>query len=542
MPRIGQGTSSFDQPPPFQGFYDRVPVAAIQPPYCQRMINFNSDQGVVSYRHGDLAYIFGYPSAIYSLGLVAAGDQHIYLLARGTLASDVGIIDVTNTGIPAPAALGNLVGGVGATVTQAFGCDFSRYTFIFGVNNTTTVITGMVSISPTSALTYNPYTFSDVTFVPTNGYAYKSRLYIIGRSDFRLGFTNIGAIAGPVEVQDFADVFTKNGKLVAVRAVSISDNVAAQVFLLLISSSGEVVAYGGSYPNSSDWQIAGRFIISPPRSYDCIIDFEGDALIVTTNGIVSVRDLFLKGSQLAVDESITAAIQNRWKQLATSFTPNFSGGTPSMGGIWDATRNKIIVRFTQYVSYDGVVQNVGPLFLVYDISTKSWVEHTAGPSFARAAIALCYFNDNVYYTCDQAASVWIKEERTNYLDNYVLNPGGGNTSLATALYPFHLISAPIINSNVAQKIMTAFQFITKTDFNPNIEITLLGNFGNSGEQVTGVVKLPTQGTGVRASLVSVGMNASFVQWQIYYPGNATSPTVGYSLYAISTLYSQGGIG
>jgi hypothetical protein len=63
-------------------------------------------------------------------------------------------------------------------------------------------------------------------------------------------------------------------------------------YLAAITNIGEIILFEGSDPSDTTgqkWAVAGRFQIAPPLNKFCICEMEGDTIVATKNGLISLR-------------------------------------------------------------------------------------------------------------------------------------------------------------------------------------------------------------------------------------------------------------
>jgi hypothetical protein len=113
------------------------------------------------------------------------------------------------------------------------------------------------------------------------------------------------------------------GYILKMFTMSSQNNYALQNYFCALTSNGELLVYTGAYPpndkdydptkpdtNKGKWELMGNFRIPVPLNRNCICTMEGDVVIATVNGFVSLyRLIFGKTSP------ITEALEYRLSSL-----------------------------------------------------------------------------------------------------------------------------------------------------------------------------------------------------------------------------------
>jgi hypothetical protein len=123
------------------------------------------------------------------------------------------------------------------------------------------------------------------------GVAYKNRLYLVENNSARVWYGGVDSISGAMTSLDAASLLTKGGKLHYAATINYGQNSTAAAFLCLISDQGEVLAFQGSYPGSTNFEMVARFEVAKPLSRRGYLVYQGDTLVATETGLVSLRDM-----------------------------------------------------------------------------------------------------------------------------------------------------------------------------------------------------------------------------------------------------------
>ncbi len=363
-------------PPPYLGQRDDIPIAALKGPYCQRLLNFNTKNSKVSLRKTDTSFGTLAAGSVVGLARYGTGNKLIVCANIGG-ANALRVLDMTAGG--GGSSLYNPA--VANTFTFTTFNEFNGSFYIWGDNSLAT-LGGVYYNGTTGSWGSTPYTLP-VGFTPIASTTFKRRHYILKNQGTVVAYSDLDALTGTLATRDFASELSLGGYFVGIKTVSLSNNIRAEKYFVLISNLGEVLAYRGSYLDGSDWEIAGGFVISPPLGYNSFIDFRGDVLVITEAGLFSLRDLFLSGNQSQQDLAISSPIKNRWAQTISAHAGYSSTALGFTTGCFDSSKNRILVQFRYDVDFDtGLMPISGGngrgLCFVYNISEKSWSEHSFG--------------------------------------------------------------------------------------------------------------------------------------------------------------------
>lgn len=527
MPALNTG-QVIALPPPYAGMYDRTPTVVVQNPYCIELENFNTTGGALKLRNGDnlLSIISAVPANI--VGRLKAttdgADRVIAAVFNNTLGETYFYDVITGT-----ATLLHTI--VGAAPYNIGAADFAGYTFFLG--------DGFLTRYQAPATWVNsPYSAAPtITFDPDGACVYRNRLYMWATYLPYLRYSGVEAISGATAAIDLRSVFTRDAGIAFARCVTVSDSIQAQSLLMIVTLVGEVILYGGSYPESADWSLVGRFFIPAPIGANSIVDVQGDSFILTRSGIISARTLITSGLKAATEQSITLNISNRWKQIVNALRAlNYNQVPHAVTAVWDAEKNRLIISFPYHVNRSGAVAN-NSFFLVYDLTLGAWTEHV-GPSSSSRASQLEILDGTVYYASfkvfdfeSEGAAVMTKETSSGFKDYY------GLTSAYQDSYSAKIVSAPIPLPRDANARVTAIEPITAGDYYTAGKWKLVGDLGrvSTGQQTVSV-----SGTSVSKPLVSLGIDATYVQYQFDYETPYATLSSGIQFYGINVHYQQGG--
>jgi hypothetical protein len=430
--------------------------------------------------------------------------------------------------------------GTVAYTTVATGSDaftslyFNNRLFLFGTIHTP----GYVYDGSTFAVI--GYTGS--SFAPYGGNVYKNRAYLIQLDEPAYWYTGISQVTGAVTKVDLSTVVRRKCKLSGIASFTLSEQAGSQIFQSFIFDNGDVLFYSGSYPNADDWGLVGSATIGQPIGYNLVVSYQGDSLVLCDSGVVSLRDLFLSGSEDASSLTVNANIQKTWTTMIqrARATYNYPVGPLFVGVgsaqvIWDPKKSRIIIKLPFYTTTSGVP--TGNYFFVFDALLQAWSFHQSfgtAPAGLNVAPLFCAVYKNKVLMAQISAAgtnvmIYEKEGGTVYADRATDDSGYVG-------YDFEMLSAPIPFPKTAVYEATQIEPILESDLYTQTNWNLVADFGRqtSGNQTTDAAT-----TSVQKPAVNVGMqNITYVQVKMS-GTTVTGKTVGLNLYSYNVWYDAG---
>jgi hypothetical protein len=487
------------------------------------------------------------------MGIFAYGDTRCFSVVKRATGNLIDFFDV-ETGGAAVYTTANSV-----ATTSATSMYFRNRLYIFF--NTATLAPGVNYDGSTFAVT--GYTGSSLT--PVAGTVFKNRAYLVQLDAASYWYSEIDAVTGACTSVDLSGITEQKTTLSCIASFTLSDQSTTEEIMTFIMGNGEVLFYTGSYPDSPTWGLAGKAKIGNPVGYNSTIKYQGDTLVLCDSGVVSLRELFLRGATASQQVSINSRIQNSWKTLVTAaraffgtsagpIIPNTSGGiVGNIRGVYETSTDRIIITFPCGFFTSGAFDLLINTYFIFDTLLQSWTIHNTQTNSAGANYGnvndICYYKNKtrVLYQVSPApansyVTVGTKEGATSSssfpFDD--LNP----TELAAAgdaiPYNYKMVTAPIPMSKTQVTLLTGFEVILKTD-------TYIGTTRNSWKLIGdfGAIETTTQqsqpvNTNIYKTLVNVGIEANYVQIELA-GGTQQSPpaTVGLNLYAMNIWHDNG---
>jgi hypothetical protein len=226
--------------------------------------------------------------------------------------------------------------------------------------------------------------------------SYKGRVYLF-TSRLCYWTTTIGAVQGATARTDFGNILESAEDIAWAGVISSPSNVANSTYLAFGTYDGEVLVYGGDYPDSSSWGLVGRYRTAPIIDCNTVISIQNDILLLTTAGVVSLRDLMGKGSVQDQDMMLSANIGPYWTAYLSSSSPrptNFSAA------YWPE-EDKLFILAPGSLYYDayGAPQTNTLLatMFVLNMQTRAWGIHQIASLDEAEIGGLTYMNNNLYF-------------------------------------------------------------------------------------------------------------------------------------------------
>jgi hypothetical protein len=114
---------------------------------------------------------------------------------------------------------------------------------------------------------------------------------------------------------ELATIAKRGGSIYKMFTFSSQTNNAVNLYFCVLTSNGELLVYQGDNPDSTDaWKLIGIFDIPTPLNRRCFVQLEGDMVVATRNGIVSLSRLIFKQKS-----EVTEALEWRLSKLFTQY-------------------------------------------------------------------------------------------------------------------------------------------------------------------------------------------------------------------------------
>lgn len=273
---------------------------------------------------------------------------------------------------------------------------------------------------------------------------WKSRLWFVEKNTQNAWYLPSVSIAGAATKQSLGGQFEMGGKLLAIGTLSYDAGAGPDDYIVFVSSRGEVVIYQGTDPSSAaTYTIVGIYQTGTPVGIRCLMPVAGDLGIITSDGIISTRELLTKGRPGSARGAITDKIQNLFNQYARSYSSN-EGWMPIVYPRGNAAVINVPLSTTQYVQ------------LVMNTITGAWCRYTGMNAFCWGLLG-----DDLYFGGTDGK---VYKADTGYQDN-----GGTITAILKTAWNY-------FGQRGVEKLFTLCRPVISTDGTPSILFNLNTDF------------------------------------------------------------------
>ena len=432
--------------------------------------------------------------------------------------------------------------GSAAAEPDARALNFAKRNFFFLFGNEPVVFDG----SSWATVSFTGPTLANVV----GGFSHREHMYVFEHLSQSVWFGSVGGIAGAFTEFDLSSITEEHGNIMCGFSFTLSGFDQTQALWCVVTDAGEVIAYDGANP-SNGFVLVGKPQIAPPVGYQSIIKVNGDVLVITRAGIVSMRQLFTTAGGDATIASITYEIEQLWGFIidsldaydaATSFDPRASS-IGRIKGAFHPQKNKLVIHIPGSV---GVTPGQGIPWSwtdpdegggtsqgwVYDYTQKAWTQRNLESD--AGALSMLYHQKSgaLFYAGIGSTS----SERACY-------KAWGNSDYSNesglSVTPW-LFSGPI---PVPEKMRAAGLLVhhngsvgTKTDQ----RFALLSQYG---KDLSAYTTPNASESGISRDHAGVGITGELVQWRMINggPGTPDLSSLPYQLLDMKVIIQQGGV-
>jgi len=245
-------------------------------------------------------------------------------------------------------------------------------------------------------LYYNGSTWTKVTGISTpaitgvttttlrNPAVWKSRLWFIQDGTNLAWYLPVQSIGGAATSFDLSTQFRLGGSLQSILTFSVSSATSFDDYIGFLSTEGELAVYQGTDPSvAADIGIVGVYRLGKPIGRRCWFKYGSDAIIICSDGFVSVTSLISVGIQQPKN-SISYKIMQLVNNDVQAYSQNFG-----WQGVVFPLGNKIIINVPENTNsrYHQYVQNtINNSWCSYGLQTSPW-----------NAATFCVLGDKLYF-------------------------------------------------------------------------------------------------------------------------------------------------
>jgi hypothetical protein len=207
--------------------------------------------------------------------------------------SENGIYNVTNFNTTAPAqevAFTDQSEGAGYGVWTNFTTDAAENLVLYADE-----INGLHYYNGDTVTWYRPtITFPDATTIDDIAFimTHKQRVWMVKRGGADAYYLAVDSVEGDAIKFNFGSKFEHGGTLRGLWSWTIDGGDGVDDFLIALGGGGDVLVYYGPDPSQQQWSLRGNYFIGqPPQARRISTSYGGDLYLLSSYGIVSVRDL-----------------------------------------------------------------------------------------------------------------------------------------------------------------------------------------------------------------------------------------------------------
>lgn len=192
-------------------------------------------------------------------------------------------------------------------------------------------------------------------------FSWKNRVWLIENNSTKAYYLDVGAIQGDAAAFDFGPVMHQGGYLSYGSNWTFNAGYDIDDYLVLVTTSGEVIVYKGYDPSSVDsFSLQGVWNIGKtPQGNKCFVQFGGELFVMSALGVVPVSKL------------VNGGVANDYQVMSASVSPVllevFNTYSSLPGWELDVVFNQSFLMLKTPIDASGVYR-----FWVMNIQTGAW--------------------------------------------------------------------------------------------------------------------------------------------------------------------------
>lgn len=410
---------------PIRGIDDTSSLANMDPMYAIDLLNFFPEFGALKVRSGYQEHVTGMTDNGKTLMVFNAQNGTSKLFC----ATDDGIFDVT-TATETPTNVKALTNGtmVWTQFSNIAGqwliaCNGVDAPVLYDGTSWTSFANVAVPANP-GEITTGTITVANIVYV----HAHKNRLWFIEKSTMSAWYLPLNAVSGDATEFPLGGIFSKGGNLSALFSLTMDSGIGTDDVLVFQSNRGELGGYAGADPDSAtDWGLVARYFVGAPLGAKTHVPLNGDVLLLTEFGVVSLLNVVNGGYRLGSPEDtashkISRTIHDVVKDRA---------GAPGWEIINSSTFQYITINIPEY-------STTAPLQLVMNSVTGAWTK------FDLPAVTLYEYGQNIYFTDDTGR---VLKYGSVVRDNVLFDGTGGDQIIAGVQQAYSFFDANTVNKH-----------------------------------------------------------------------------------------------
>lgn len=282
---------------------------------------------------------------------------------------------------------------------------------------------------------------------------YNTRVYFVEKDSLSVWYGNTAAISGGLTEYPMSSLFDNGGYLVF--CGSSTNNIGdtqADLFIAM-SSEGELLAFSGSYPGDSAWQIIGHFQLPRPMGYRAAFKMGSDLQIITEEGVIALSQVLSNQQSAGKYNALTDKISKAFTTASLNYRSN-SGWQ----GVYCPKKNLILIN------------------IPITSATEQYVMNTLSGGWCNfqnlEAKSLCISDGNLYFG-DNNGTIWKYGDTSN--DSVYSGEVGDSISISCRT------AFTDCGNPTANKLFTAILPIIKTASSPPLSLGLNIDYREGGD-------------------------------------------------------------
>lgn len=406
---------------PVQGLNTVSSYATMAPSYAISVSNFIATPQGLSVRQGYRNYVTNLPGYVQSL-LTYKGNS----LSSDRMFACVGtqIFDATNPTTTPVAVQNGLISSLwehtnvttngGRYLVACNGVDNAR--FYDGTNWTNFSLNATPSL-PGQITTGSMTNLSNWK----QPIIHQRRLWITQVNSTVAYYLPVDSMGGAAVPFDFGPTFPRGGYIATMQSWSVDLGLGIQQFLVVVSTSGDVVIYAGNNPAvPTTWSLSGVWRLGEPVGMRCLFPYESDLLFLSQDGLMELSK-YLKSTRIENTSALSLTIQPTISDLVGTFH-----SLPGFEMVSYPGANALLLNIPQ-VNADQNFQ------FVYNTITKGWTQFTGWGAQCWASI-----NNQLYF----GGNGFIGNAFSGYRDGANIDSSGGNSYCAYVQQAFNYFDDP----------------------------------------------------------------------------------------------------
>lgn len=312
--RIGQVSTGKSIPAPTRGWNARDNIAEMDPLDAYKLVNWFPGTTSVNLRKGYDDHATNFTGQCESLLVYNGASANSMWGFVGTEA-----FNVTSSGAVGAAALTGLTNARWQSINVA--TTAGKYLMAVNGADKAAFYTGSAWARDGDGAPY------DITGVDTRDCIqinlFKTQVWLVQESTLTAWYLPAGQIGGAATAFRLNGIAKLGGYLMWMATWTIDGGQGIDDLAVFATSQGEIIVYKGTDPSSiATWALVGVWATGAPIGRRSFLSYEGDLLIITKSGVISMSAL-MRSSSVRPLVPITDRIQSAMASAATSYSGNF---------------------------------------------------------------------------------------------------------------------------------------------------------------------------------------------------------------------------